>query len=244
MNNIKKKKIGVHGQQCIGPCYKANTGIIHPITFESITHDKTFCPTMNWTNNKNDKVWIDECLVADDIKSYTTEEKLLDYLIPTFGLTCESFLKTYYNIFSFENAIDWVTNNKEPYYSYMRIMNCSWKLYGLDMDVFNEQLINFYINVIKKKWIKFIYINIAKYIYVDKNDNTISVQENDKDINENKVEKINYFNKKFNTPQIIYKMLKSYVEEYRDVWNDIADHNDMIKHHYLNYIISKIKNNL
>lgn len=242
-NNTNKKKIGLNGHQCIGPCYKAGKYITHPITLKTVNDNlNPFCPTMSWKDANNNELWIDECLVPDDVSIYTTDEKLLDYLIPTFGLTCDMFLKDYYKIFSFENAIDWIINNKEPYYTHMRIINCAWKIYGLSVDVFNEQLIEFYRDIIKKKWIKYLYVNIAKYIYVE--NNKIYLKENNDSINENKIEKINFFNKKFNTPQIIYKMLQLYVDENRSRWEDIIDHNENIKQHYLDYIINKIKNNI
>ncbi len=243
INNMHKKKIGLNGHQCIGPCYKAGMYITHPITLEQVRNPfNSFCPTMNWIDRSAKETWIDECLVPDDIATYTTDEKILDYLIPTFGLTCDIFLKDYYKIFSFENAIDWVSNNKEPYYTHMRITNCAWKIYGLSADIFNEQLIEFYIGIIKKKWIKYMYANIAKYIFVD--NKKIYLKENTDNINENKIEKINFFNKKFNTPQIIYKVLKTYVKENRSRWEDIIDHNENIKQHCLDFIISKIKNNI
>lgn len=243
--NFKKKyNVGLNGQQCIGPCYPAGTRVLHPITLiDQSVKDRPFCPTMVWKDEKNnvDK-WVDVCLVADDMESNTPDDIILDYTFPTIGFTCENFLRSYYGIFSFESAVDWLSNNKSPFYTHMRIINCAWKIYGANTDVINDQLIDFYSNVIKKEWIRYIYPHVAKYIYVD--NKNIYIKENTDDINENKVEKINYFNKKFNTKQIIYKVLNSYIEDNKSIWDDIQDHNDNIKYYYIEYIINKIKNTI
>jgi len=241
--NFKKKySVGLNGQQCIGPCYPAGTHILHPITLEEQhIDDRPFCPTNVW-KNKNVDTWVDECLVSDDADSHAFDisDTILNYTFPTIGFTCENFLKSYYSIFSFESAVDWIINNKSPFYTHMRIINCAWKIYGSTTDIINDQLIDFYSNTIKKEWIRYIYPYIAKYIYVDKKN--IFIKENTDDINENKIEKINYFNKKFNTKQIIYKVLHSYIEDNKSAWDDIIDHNDNIMNHYIEYIINKIKN--
>lgn len=244
MDKSKKKfSNGLSGQQCIGPCYPANSRVLHPITLELQSRHKPFCPTMEWFDEREklDR-WTDNCLIPDQDKDIDYDQLNIDYVLPTLGINSEIFLKSYYDVYSFESAIDTITINKMPYFTQLRILNCAWKVYGFNNDIINDQLINFYIGLIKKEWIKDIYPLISKYIYVDKKN--IYLKENDSDIQLNQIEKINYFIKKFNNQQIIYKMLSSYISENKSNWEDIINHNKNIKIHYIDYIINKIQNTI
>lgn len=235
--------ISINNQQCIGPCYPANEYITHPVNLDTVylEENKPFCPTMPWKSREGELIKVvDECLKPDNMNSYTYEEIVLNYVAPNLSYTDKSFLKTLYDIASFESAIDWIFNNETHLYSKLRIMNSAWKAYGIKADIINDQLLEFYVNIVKKEWIKTIYLNIAKFIYVD--NKKIYIKENDMSINDNKVEKINYFNKKFNTTQIMYEVLSLYLKENKSVWDDIVDHNDNIKKHYVKVIMEKIKN--
>lgn len=240
MDKSKHMKIGVNGKQCIGPCYPKNTLFMHPLTLNNYKLEYDACPTEKWINNMGKTIEVDKCIGADDLTQYTEEERILDYVLPVLGITCEKYMKICYNITSFENILDIVTNGNEPYYTNMRLLNCGWSIYGLQMDVFNEQLINFYIKVVKTKWIKYIYPHIAKYISV--NGKEIFFGQNDDDINVNKVEKINFFHKKLNTSQNMYSVLKKYVKYNENIWSKISDHNQHIKVFYTVHIIDIIKN--
>lgn len=237
----KKFQIGVNNQQCIGPCYKPGTMVTHPITLKPFTdRNHPFCPTRQWMDNGVEKI-LDTCLIPTDDK-YIGEIDIESYILPTFPFSCEYFLKTYYDIYSFENAIEMITNNKNHLNTNLRIINCAWKSFGSSTDIFNENLISFYMNLIKKEWMKDIYVEIYNYITVDKNN--IYLGNNNDDISKFQVEKINYFNKKFNNLQIIYKALVNYIDENRSNWNDIRDHNKKIKQYLIEFIKNKIINTI
>lgn len=245
METKNKFHTGINNQQCIGPCYPAGEYITHPVNLNTVhlEEHKPFCPTMPWKKNENDLLkFVDECLVPDNMNKYTKEEIVLNYVAPTIGYSYKTFLKTFYNIVSFEEAVDYISNNKSPLYTQLRIMNAAWKSYGINADIINDQLLEFYVNLVKKQWIKYIYSHIAKFIYVDKNQ--IYIKENNAPINENKIEKINYFNKKFNNTQIMYSVLSSYLKENKSMWDDIIDYNDNIKKYYVKYVLDKIKNTM
>jgi len=245
MDNSKKKfSIGLNGQQCIGPCYPPDSKILHPITLEmkSII-DEPFCPTMGWMDKRdNREKWTDACLIADNEKDIDYGKVDISYVLPTLGINCEIFLKLYYDVYSFEGAVDIITNDRMPFNTHLRLLNCAWKVYGSNIDVINDQLINFYVNIIKREWIKEIYPYVAKYIYVD--NKNIFLKENDSDIQSNQIEKINYFNKKFNNQQIIYKVISSYINANTANWSNIIDHNKNIKYYYIDYVVDKIKNTI
>lgn len=246
MQTKRKYNIGLNGQQCIGPCYPTGTEIVHPIILESVSvKDRPFCPTNVWVDKRDGRdKWVDICIKEDNVEKLSGDELLLEYAFPTIGFTCENFLKSYYGIFSFESAIEWINNNKNPFYTNMRIINCAWKIYGNSTDIINDQLIEFYVNAIKKEWIKYIYPKIATYIYVDQKNKNIFIKENNDNVNENKIEKINYFNKKINTDQNMYKVLMIYVNDNMSKWDNIIDHNENIKSYYVDYIINKFKSTI
>lgn len=249
----KKFPISINNQQCLGPCYKQGEYIMHPITLAYITDLKNpFCPTQEWIDKNGNVQSLDTCLVPTDKSQIDDAQIEQSFLSPTFHFNSEYFLKSYYNIYSFESATEYIATNSNPLYTNLRIINCAWKVYGSSIDVLNDQLITFYMSVIKKDWIKDIYPVIEKYIYVDKdniylkNTKSDSDSESSSDLHDekHKVEKINYFNKKFNQPQIIYKMLQTYIIENKSNWKDINDHNRNIENHYINYIRNKIINTL
>jgi len=235
----KKFPISINNNQCIGPCYEPNTYILHPISLKHITHiERPFCPTQSWIDNNGNMQEIDTCLVATDKLEIDQNQINMSFVIPTFYFNCEVFLKTYYDIYSFDDALDWITHNKAPLYTNLRIINCAWKVYGLSIDIINDNLIDFYINLIKKEWIKNIYPFIAHYITID--NKNIYFMNNDQDIEKNSVEKINFIIKKFNNKEIIYKVIQSYIDKFSSDWSKIDNHNINIENHLINFLENKI----
>lgn len=247
--NTKKFPISINNQQCIGPCYPSNKIVLHPITLNYLTNKEPFCPTLRWYDERDHQYKnADICLIPSDTTKMDQQQIDLDLIVPTFYFNCEYFLKAYYDIYSFENAIEWISiNNKDPLYTLLRIINCSWRVFGPDIDIMNDQLIEFYSNVIKKNWIKDIYPEISKYIYIDSKNKNIFLKEVnniDEPNQKNQIEKINYFNKKFNTSQVILNLLKIYISENKNDWNKIINHNNLIKIYYKKFVINKIKTTL
>ena len=241
-----KFPISVNNKQCIGPCYEPGTIIIHPITLNYLTNkQRPFCPTILWYNEES-KLYEDgdQCLVASKLSTLDKENIELSYIVPTIYFNCEYFLKVYYDIYSFESAIDWITNIKSPMYTQLRVMDCAWKIYGSNADIINDQLIDFYIMIIKKDWIKNIYPRIAHYISIDDNANNILLKEHNDDIQQYQIERINYFVKKILTKQLVYRVLQSYIEENKSQWKDIQSHNINIEKHFIDHIVNKIKSTL
>lgn len=244
MEKSTKFPISINNKQCIGPCYEPDTIIIHPITLNYITNKQhPFCPTILWFNDETKKYEDgDQCLVSSKLSSIDKEQIELSYAVPTIYFNCEYFLKAYYDIYSFESAIDWISSNKNPLYTQLRVIDCAWKVFGSNADIINDQLMDFYITIIKKEWIKNLYPQIASFIYV--NGNNISLKQHTDDIQEHQIERINYFFKKILTKQMIYKILQSYIEENKSSWKDIQSHNIEIEKFFANYIVNKIKNTI
>ena len=155
-NIIKKFPKSLHGKQCIGPCSKPNIWVVHPTTLEYFTNTNfPFCPTEAYS--KNNRIYVDDqCIRPSEEVDRTLIE--MNMITTNIIFTSKKFLKIYYDIYSFENAVFWIIKNKhKAIYTKLRILNSAWKAYGDTIDVLNNQTINLYIDIIKQYWIKKIY---------------------------------------------------------------------------------------
>ncbi len=251
----KRYQKSKHNVQCIGPCYKENEAVLHPITLRYITHDKSFCPTNEWVyenklTGKTDTMYLDECYYAPSKKG-EKEKFEQDYLFPKIDIDCGKFLGTYYDITSFESAMEWISEHDYmPLYTKLRIMECSWKSFGLDAMI-DDQIVNFYIDIIKKHWIKRLMKKVGKYIHVDSADGTIYLKKNghkrepkDKDKGKSDLymtEKVNFLVAKLINNNNIYKFLTHYVATNRENWANIVSHHTLLEKTFMSYMVKKIK---
>lgn len=236
-------------QHCLGPCYEQGTFIYHPITLEYFTRkDKPFCPTNGWTytdpiTKKTTNLKHDECINPTENKDTSKEEKINENIfLPRIVFNCKQFLKIYYDINSFDDSLKWIRNSYSPLTTKMRIIDCSWKVWGNAPDfVITDVLIDFYLIVIQKNWIKPIYKHIKKYIKVI--DNKIQLDYPDK-LNKNrkqfKNEQINYIIQKLLTNNIIYDILLKYIKMNSNEWSNIDSHNDNILYFMIDYLENRI----
>jgi hypothetical protein len=251
----------INDNKCVGPCYEKGTWIIHPLTLEYITdRNNSFCPTNDWlvTDPKTGKVindpktgepWLSGHDICDDPvnkKDLSKMDIILNTLIPKVEFDCNRFLKLYYKISSFEDTLMWFNNHPySPLLTKVRVMNCSIKAWG-NKNYFsiNKELIDFYITVIKKLWIKSMYTKIKKYIYIDNNKKIYLVKptdnKNDDNDNNYKGVKINFIIKKFINQNILQKFFTGYIQHYKNDWSSIASHNPNIKKNLIRYILKKI----
>ena len=243
MDNHKTRyPIGKHNKQCVGPCYEAGTMVMNPITLEYITDlNNPFCPTDEWeykdpkTGNKEQMV-LDHCYFPTQQKDISDEEISMNIILPRIEFSCTQFLKIYYDISSFEGTMDYIDKYpKTSILTKMRLVECSWKSFKSQLDVVDERLVEFYIEIIKKRWVKKMWNKIKQSIYVKKN-GKIEVEENDQGDKQYRVEKINYFIKNYVNKNNVYNILESYIEDNKKRWDDIRSHeNEMIT-----YFIDKI----
>jgi len=233
-----------NGRQCIGPCYPPKKWMIHPITLEYYTNTHfPFCPTETWIDPKNQKAYnIDECVKVSEHIDNTLIE--MNIIMPKIHFTSKRFLKIYYKIYSFENTIVWINENKhKSIHTKLRILNSAWKAYGNTQNIIDEQIVNLYINLIKQYWIKKLYKYISIYVYVS-GKKIYFKKQSVKNNNNYSVEKINFIIKKLITKKNIYKLLSIYIDEYTDKWDTIENHNDTLFSFMKEYFVNKIKETL
>ena len=231
---------GKHNQPCIGPCLSGKEAIVHPIYLRNIgPFEEPYCSTLEWINEDGQKLIHDTCKEPTDITKIDKRDLTISYAIPNFGFDCKEFLKNYYDLYSFESVLEWISQDHNSIYTKLRIVNCSWGAFFNGDEIINDQLIEFYIHVIKKIWIKELYSNIFEYISVDKNN--IYIKKNSDKIKDHKIEKINFIIEKFNNRSFIYNTLKSYIDTNKSRWKNIKNYNNELKQYYIDCVINKIK---
>ncbi len=246
----KKYPIAKSGKQCLSPCYEPGTYAIHPVTLQYvIDKDNPFCaihPYEKWdpVRGQMEIYTHDECYVPTAKEDIVKKQIEMDILLPIIDFSCSRFLNLYYDSNSFEDIFIWFDKNPDASNATkMRLIECGWKVYGNDVNVVSDSMVNFYVELIKKSWIKYLYPTIKSYIqidgdniYVEKKKEVDNTTRNDK----HKIMKVNYFIKNFVTKNNVYKFLTTYIEHYSSQWNEIESHNENIRDFFIKYIIEKM----
>lgn len=235
----KRYPTSINNRQCLGPCYEANTFIIHPLTQMPITvKNAPFCPvepyeTINPVTKQRESNYTDECSMPT-IKKDVAEEITQSILLPTTEFDCSKFLRLYYDIYTFEDTLLWLEDNKHAQFdTKMRILNCAFKSFGPDIEIMDNTLIELFTTALKTEWMRYIYNEIiSKYIHIE-NDQFI-IKKTDRDRN-NKIEKINYFTTNYINNNNIYKLLQNYLKDNKKKWHDINSHNRSIRDYSISF---------
>jgi hypothetical protein len=253
-NNDAKYPISKHSKQCIGPCYEADKPVVHPFTLEYIVMDKPFCPVaafegINKKTGKEQFYYSDECYITKNNNADFYGNKS-NILVPEIEFSCAQFLTLYYKINNFDDALTWVTNNKAPIYSKLRIINCALKIYSSQFEIIEDRLVAFYVDVVKKLWLVDIYRVVDRFINIEgsninfkidlntmeilKRYNNIADLCDNIDFDEDPFykEKHNFLAGKFANKNIVYKFLTKYVLG--------REYDDNLKLGFLKYILSKM----
>jgi hypothetical protein len=243
--NIKYPK-STNNIQCIGPCYKPKTWIIHPITLDYITDmDDPFCPTnvqeKKLPNGKLDKVYIDTCNIPTHQKDISKKDMEMSMLIPHIEFNSNEFLKIYYNIFSFEDVLNWLDKNSHlSINTKIRVIESAFIAYGKTLDMIDYRLVNFFIDLIKYKWINHIYNKLNKYINIV-NNNIIIINPSDNKLNneEHLIVRMNYIIDSFSEIEI-HKFLEKYIKYSIDNINNNDFNLNKIKINLIDYFEQKM----
>lgn len=246
--NIKKYQKSKNNLQCLGPCYKPGVNAIHPTHLEIISNKlEPFCPVKEWTftdkkTGETVNKLTDTCFNPIEDTNISDDELQFNILTPYIDFTFEQFLKIYYNIFSFEDSIDWIDKNKfSPFDTKKRIMNASLYTFGENIDLFDNRFVDFFVEYIKKDTLNTIYKEVASFIGI-KNDNIMFVKTENNNLNimDNHIERINFLIKVFFDKEEITKFLMKYLKNRKKNWNEIGDHLIKMSEDITIYIKNKI----
>ena len=227
--------------QCIGPCYQAGTTIVHPVTLEYVTdRNNPFCPVRQWElidrdTGKKTTLTTDICYQPTETKDLSGKEFEINILTPNIDFNDVQFLKIYYNIYSYEDAISFVSEKKYlPVFTKLRIIDCALAAYGKDLNIIDHRTVDFFIEIINKIWMPEIYKNVEKYIHIHNGKISLSrqqdQQEEEKQISQDDAKiKYNFIKSKFITNDEIFKFLMKYLKHRKDKWTEIQHHVMKIK---------------
>lgn len=156
----------VSGKKCIGPCYKANDIVIHPISKKSITSIKNFCPILPEYVSVNNKTKITEF----DFCNFPTTYHNKKLNINSTNFDYRLLLKLLYNCDSLFDSVKYINNNALNVFSEIRIIDLSWNAFDNNID----NVPNIFYDYYKKKilaW-KYFYVNslfdiFTKYNYTN-----------------------------------------------------------------------------
>ena len=213
----KKYSKSLNGYQCVGPCYKKNSKIIHPIYFNVVQNTKDdFCPTNEWVYKNNtgniQRFYIDKCNM--DNNKY---QNFYDLLYPYTNFDELVFLDSFYNINDLNQTFEWIENNKNlSINTKQRIFDLSLKAFKNNFDIFNfndTRLVDFIIELIKNKYFDSFSIEFFKYIIIKNETVSIEMNENykyDKETNESIIIKQNFILKYILTIENITNFINIY----------------------------------
>jgi hypothetical protein len=247
---IKKYPKSDKGYQCLGPCYDKYVTSIHPITFDVITSKNPYCPVTGYqkfypSENKFKITYLDECKNNDNNDTLDKNEEIYNNLLPYMDFNIKDFLSIFYEINTFEDGINWIIDNSQSNIkTKTRIFECILSVFGKNIDIIDNRIIDFFINIIKMNYITKIYNNIKKYIYIDEKNNTVTIDKNTNDNTDNEkknIIKTNFIIKTFINQDIIQKFLFKYFKIKKNNWNDIHDYVDDLINELNHYIINIIK---
>lgn len=249
MENIKKYPKSKNNYQCIGPCYPPDTMVIHPTQLDFVTEGPLpFCPIEaifyedQKTGEKKQKS-TDTCYNPTEKDNIEKSQLELNILTPQVDFNSEQFLKIYYKIFSFDEAIDWIDNNQHtPIGTKIRIINCAIEAYSGTIELFDLRFSNFFIDFIKLKKTKELYSQIHKNIGVDKNENVFIVDEknNELELRDKSVERINYIIQTFVNKEEITKFLQKFFKSNSISTVSFGEYLNLMASDLIIYISNKI----
>ena len=247
----KKYSKSAQGYQCIGPCYKKNTKIIHPTYLNIITNNKDdfFCPTNEWIYKDNTgnlkRFYTDKC-ENETVK----QNNIIDLIYPPTNFDELSFLDTFYNINNFGEALEWIENNKNSTInSKERIFDLALSAFRQTFDIidFNDtRIVDFILTLIKNKYFDNFCIDFFKYIIIEKDNVIIKYDKNynyKNETNESIIIKQNFIAKHLLTIQNMTDFINSYFRKRKE--EDTSDYqSDVIINKFMLYLISNIKKTL
>ena len=234
--NLKYPK-SISGKQCIGECYYPNVEYYHPQENIKIIVNEPSCPVTKY--GKKNKIY-DICAKPTQ-QIYKNNDFKLNSLSKDSKIKTDSFLKGHYEIYSFEDSLNFIYNNNIPRITKNRIFNMSLEVYGNNIVILDKKIIEFIIKYMIDN-IHFILKEIKNYIHInektqkiylsmpDKNNNNNNNNNNNIDIDidtdsDSDTElKIEYIKTKFLIYDKMYKFIMKYIENKKNELDKNRNH--------------------
>jgi len=266
MSKYKSKRIPLRsktGQICITDCKEKNEPFVHPVTLEYIKENRNVCaifPTQEPIKIPQSdsqllyvdtsRPWImDSCNVDDNDKYFKPDE--IKMMLLTFNFDAVAFLKNVYNIKSFEDSIKWtLENNKLPFDTIKRVHDCTWSVYGKNMENIPIIVYQYYYEIAVNKWLNIYRRAIEeKYSFDIVKGKTASLDFysraqttlNNKDANISRSDKLSdAILTKILTYDKFIETIKKYILSRQENWEEIISHYESIKDYVFHYITEEL----
>lgn len=242
----KKYAKSLTGKQCLGPCYKKNTKIIHPLYLTVTSFNKPFCPVTEYfimENGKQLKSQVDECIEYDKNNGNID----IDILYPNLDFNATNFLNIYYNIKNFGEGIEWITKNENlSINSRERIFNLIFEAFNKDIDIaeISDNRIADFINILIKTKYNNSLSKLFKYISIDNNFASLhkySFNVHDKKETEDTITiKTNYIIKNLITYDNISHFVSQNIKKKLES-SIITSYSEILIDKFMSYLIDNIK---
>jgi len=248
--NIKSYPKSIDNFQCVGPCYKKNTKILHPIYLNIVTDKEDFfCPTaerIEIINGKKYPVYVDKCNEMNYNKKNINVNSKFELLFPYIDFNPVIFLNLFYNINNFGDVMNWIYNNKYlPLDNRERVFNL-----GLDafiknielIELIDNRVIDFLYDIFINKYLNKIVLPIFTYITIDDKYTQIKYTQ-EKETNDSIIIKTNYIKKNIITHDNISNFIKYFKN--KNIESDIVNtYINLIIDSFSGYIVDLIKKNI
>jgi len=226
-----------NNEMCITKCHTKNETIFHPrlLEFKKVLNDGE-CAIESRKEYDIDKINLNQNKIMNDYTNCNlnlfdveSEESIMMsyYFNPIF------FVKSLYNLKSFDAVIKWTTDNTElPFDTIKRVHNCAWEIFIVNKDNITNSVLNYYYDLAKKQWMKDYIVHINNQISF----NIISDNPND-DLS-------NIIIKTYFDYDFFVSTINKYIniQQKDNTSNRVKQHYKLIKNFVYEQLINKIKN--
>lgn len=163
---IPSYPIAKNGIQCVGPCYPANVGYTHPETGRFIRDDTANCPILPTLSIKNGVRVVR--VNADCYYKKGNDQEIRVDVDLGMNLQYSQFLKLYYKIYTFDDALLWIDKNKGAQLETKeRIIDSAIITFKSNIQVIDDSLVNLYIEIISGLWFNDLYRMLNEFIIIE-----------------------------------------------------------------------------
>lgn len=233
-NNVHKPLLSKNNKKCLTKCIPAGTSILHPSLLTTKILREDACAIIPEYSKKKDEfqlnnyVAFDRCNLEDNHQYDVPQE--LDTFLLRYSFNPRDFLEYIYGIHDFDQLIEWTNENKNlPFNTIKRVHNSGWLVFGKKIYL-SQTALDYYYLILTQKWIKD-YVRIVKKKY------SFSIISNDESTMVIEIENIL---KPILTYDIFFKMVKEYIEKYKDIWDKIFSHYGNLKRFILFNLMERL----
>ena len=194
--SIKPPLLSKNANECLTPCIPRGTPFVHPVSIDGIRSMKDTCAINPILGDEgHDMIWFEECDIADN-KTHEPPDEYRNLML-TFYFSPVEFLRSVYNITTFDDVVYWTTDNENlPFDTIKRVHSSAWLAFSKKPDQITNTISSYYHHLASTVWIN---------DYVDRLEKNYSFEIVDTDIKQ--------FVNKYLTKSFISKTLHQFASQ-------------------------------